>query len=82
MGRCVIEAVNRVCSEPGVEYAAGELPSLLRTLGWRRDHPIGDQSVGGHISADLGRIIASALDQLASTVFHAGFRTFGFGVTK
>ena len=82
MGRCVIKAVYRVCSAPGPERTAGELPGLLRTRGWRCDHPIGDQSVGGHISADLGGVIASALDQLASTVFHAGFRAFGLGVAK
>ncbi len=82
MGSCVIEAFDRVCGEPGPERTAGQLPGFLRTRGWRRDRPIRYQSVGGHISADLGGILTSALGQLASTVFHAGFRAFGLGVAK
>ncbi len=82
MGHCVIEAVDRFCFGPGPEHTASDLPGFLRTRGWRRDHPIRDQSVGGHISAYLGGILTSALNQLASTVFHPGLRAFGLGVTK
>jgi len=38
--------------------------------------------MGCHVSADASGILAAAFDQLAASVLHAWFGTFGLGMAK
>ena len=43
---------------------------------------VGDEGMGGHISADFCGVFPSTLHQFTGTVFHSRFGAFGLGVTK
>ena len=82
MGRCVVKPFDWRGRWGRPESGSCKFPGFLRARRRGGHHPVRYQGMGRHIGADRRGILLSALHQPACTIFHAGFGTFGLGVTK
>jgi hypothetical protein len=82
MGRGAIQPLDGRSGRRRLECGSSELPGFPGPGRRRRHDPIRSKSMCRHISADAGRILAAAFDQLAASVFRAWFGAFGLGMAK
>ena len=79
---CVVKPLDRGRRRRRTERGGSGFPGFQSARGGRRDHTVGDEGMGSHISADFCGVFPSTIHQFTGAVFYPRFGAFGLGVTK